>query len=279
MHTERIDGKNVARRITEDAIRERNRLGITPSLAVVLVGDDPASHLYVRLKERACREAGIDFEKFLFRADAPEETVLRTIAQLNARVDIDAILVQLPLPATLRTDRVIEAIDPAKDVDGFHPQNVAALLAGTPRIVPGLAAGIMTLIRSTGVSLETKSALIVANSVAFFQPVEAVLRQAGCVSSFAKPDDSELATKSRAADILIVAIGRAGFIKGSMLRQGAIVIDVGTNRTENRIVGDVDAASTEGVAGYLTPVPGGVGPVTVAMLLSNIVALCKQRHQ
>ncbi len=279
MNTARIEGKDVARRITEDAIRERELLGITPGLAVVLVGDDAASHLYVRLKERACREAGIDFEKFLFHADTTEETVLRTIAQLNARVDIDAILVQLPLPATLHTGRVIAAIDPAKDVDGFHPKNVAMLIAGTPRIVPGLPAGIMALIRSTDVPLEGKSALVIANSLAFYQPVEAVLRQAGCVPSFAKADEAELATKTSAADVLIVAIGRAGFIKGSMLRPGAIVIDVGTNRVDNRTLGDVDAVSAAGIAGYLTPVPGGVGPVTVAMLLSNTVALCKQHHQ
>ncbi len=276
--TKKIDGKEVARRIAADAIHERERLGVTPGLAVVLVGDDPASHLYVRLKEKACRVAGIDFEKLLFRADASEESVLRAVAKLNARTDIDAILVQLPLPVPLSAERVIAAIDPTKDVDGFHPENVAALRTDNPRIVPGLAAGIMELIRSTGVTLEKKSALVIANSAAFYEPLEAVLRPALHDAGFAQPDDANLVEKSRAADILIVAIGRAGFITGAMLKPGTIVIDVGTNRVGDRIVGDVDAVSAEGVAGHLTPVPGGVGPVTVALLLRNAVELCRQRR-
>lgn len=278
METKRIGGKELARRITEDAARERARLGLTPGLAVVLVGDDPASHLYVRLKERACGRAGIAFEKLLFRADADEATVIRAVAMLGARADIDAILVQLPLPPHLDEDRVIAAVDPTKDVDGFHPENVKLLKEGRPRIVPGLAGGIVELIRSTGEPTGGKSALVVANSEAFYGPLESVLSQAGFRPSFAAPGAPGLAEKTRAADILIVAAGRPGFIAGSMLKPGATVIDVGTSRVGGKIVGDVDAASAQGVAGFLTPVPGGVGPVTVAMLLWNAVELAKKRN-
>jgi methylenetetrahydrofolate dehydrogenase (NADP+)/methenyltetrahydrofolate cyclohydrolase len=278
MTAKTIDGKAVARRITQEATAELAKLGTTPGLAVVLVGDDPASHLYVRLKEKACRDVGIAFEKLLFRADADEASVLRSLAALNAREDVDAILVQLPLPEHLDEDRVIATIDPTKDVDGFHAENVRLLRDGKPRIVPGLAAGILELIRSTGETLAGMTALVVANSPAFYAPLEAALALGGMSPSFAQPDDATLADKIRAADVLVVAIGRPGFVTGAMLKPGAIVIDVGTNRVDGMTVGDVDPASSTGVAGHLTPVPGGVGPVTVAMLLRNAVELCRQRR-
>ncbi len=278
MSAKTIDGKAVARRITDDAEAELAKLGVTPGLAVVLVGDDPASHLYVRLKEKACRDIGIAFEKLLFRADADETSVLRSVAALNARVDVDAILVQLPLPDRLDEDRVIAAIDPAKDVDGFHAENVRLLREGRPRIVPGLAAGVLELIRSTGEALAGKAALVVANSPAFYAPLESALALGGMKPSFAQPDDATIADKTRVADVLVVAIGRPGFVTGAMLKPRAIVIDVGTNRVGGKTVGDVDPASAASVAGHLTPVPGGVGPVTVAMLLANAVELCRQRR-
>ena len=273
-----IDGKKLATLIAHEAAQERATLGITPGLVAVLVGDDPASHLYVSLKEKACRDAGIAFEKMLFRADASLETVLRAIANLNSREDIDAILVQLPLPAPLNAERVISAIDPAKDVDGFHPENVAALRAGTPRIIPGLAAGIIALIRSTGEPLAEKSALVVANSAAFFAPLASVLEGAGCKPSFTDADAPGLTELVRSADILIVAVGRPAIINGAMLKPGAIVIDVGTNRVNGKTIGDVDYSSAVDVAGHLTPVPGGVGPMTIALLLKNTVALCRNRR-
>lgn len=278
MTAKTIDGKNVARRITEEVAAELAKLGSTPGLAVILVGDDPASHLYVRLKEKACRDIGIAFEKLLFRADADEASVLRSLAALGGREDVDAILVQLPLPSHLDEDRIIAAIDPMKDVDGFHAENVRLLREGNPRIVPGLAAGILELIRSTGESLAGKTAVVIANSPAFYAPLEAALAAGGMTPSFAPPDDAGLADKTRAADVLIVAIGRAGFITGAMLKPGAIVIDVGTNRVDGKTVGDVDSASASAIAAHLTPVPGGVGPVTVAMLLRNAVELCRRRR-
>lgn len=273
-----IDGKAVAQRITDEASAVLGRIGVVPGIAVVLVGDDAASHLYVRLKEKACRDIGIAFEKLLFRENADETAVIRSVATLNAREDVDAILVQLPLPAHLDENRVIDAIDPAKDVDGFHPENVRLLRAGATRIVPGLAAGILELIRSTNERLAGKTALVVANSETFYAPLEAVLSTGGMTPSFAKPDDASLAEKTRAADVLVVAIGRPGFFTGAMLKPGAIVIDVGTNRIDGRTVGDVDPVSAGEVAGHLTPVPGGVGPVTVAMLLRNAVELCLLRR-
>jgi methylenetetrahydrofolate dehydrogenase (NADP+)/methenyltetrahydrofolate cyclohydrolase len=279
MNAKTIDGKAVARRITDEAAAELAKLGVTPGLAVVLVGDDPASHLYVRLKEKACRDIGIAFEKLFFRADADEALVLHAIAALNKRQDVDAILVQLPLPPHLDEDRVIAAIDPVKDVDGFHPENVRLLQDGHPRIVPGLAGGILELVRETGVTVAEKTALVVANSRAFYAPLESALAASRMWPAFALPDDASLPLKTRAADVLVVAVGRPGFVTGAMLKPGAVVIDVGTNRVDGKTVGDVDAASAGEVAAHLTPVPGGVGPVTVAMLLRNAVALAAARRR
>lgn len=268
-----IDGKAVAKMIIERTARRRADLGFTPGLAAILVGDDPASHLYVDLKEKACARSGIGFEKSVFPADAAETEILAKIAELNGRPDIDAILVQLPLPAGLDEDRIIGAMDPTKDVDGFHPENLAALLQGRPRLVPGLAAGIMELIGSTGVPLAGKKALVVANNPAFYRPLAKVLSDAGAVPEFSGPDEAGLAESSVRADLLIVAVGRPGIITGDLIKPGAVIIDVGTNRLDGKLIGDVDAVSVRETAGWLTPVPGGVGPVTVAMLLANTVAL------
>jgi methylenetetrahydrofolate dehydrogenase (NADP+)/methenyltetrahydrofolate cyclohydrolase len=184
--------------------------------------------------------------------------------------------VQLPLPAPLDADAIIRSMAPEKDADGFHPENVALLLDGAPRIIPGLAAGILALAKSTGVPLAGKDALIIANSPVFFTPVDVVLRSAGVRPAFAAPD-ADVAAKARAADLLVVAVGRAGFLTADMVKPGAIVIDVGTNRVGGKTVGDVDPA-VGGVAGHLTPVPGGVGPVTVAMLIANTIELAKRRR-
>ncbi len=272
-----IDGKSVAAAITARAKRECALLGFTPGLAVVLVGDDPASHLYVSLKEKACRQVGIAFERLYLKADAPQQLVLRAVETLNRRADVDAVLVQLPLPAPLDADAVIRAMDPDKDADGFHPENVERLRDGEPRVVPGLAAGILALAKSTGERLSGRKALVIANSRAFFGPLDVVLRSAGMTPSYTPPDDAGAADRSREADLVVVAVGRPGYLTAAMVKPGAIVIDVGTNRVGGRTVGDADPAVRE-VAGHLTPVPGGVGPVTVAMLVANTVELAKRRR-
>lgn len=275
MSAKLIDGKSIAKQIIARAKRDRASLGFTPGLAVILVGDDPASHLYVGLKEKACREVGIAFERLYFNAATPLPLVLRAVEGLNRRPDVDAMLVQLPLPAPLDADAVIRAIDPQKDADGFHPENVGRLKDGDPRVIPGLAAGILALARSTGETLAGKSALIVANSPAFAGPLDVVLRSAGMRPSYAPPEAA--AAKTADADVLIVAVGRPGFVTKEMVKPGAIVIDVGTNKVDGKTVGDVDPSVRE-VAGHLTPVPGGVGPVTVAMLVQNAVALAMRRR-
>ncbi len=273
-----IDGKAVAEKIMERTARQRAELGFVPGLAAILVGDDPASHLYVGLKEKACARLNIHFEKFILPADTPEGAVLKTIGELNGRPDIDAILVQLPLPDRFNEDRVIAAMDPAKDVDGFHPENLALLLQGQPRLVPGLAAGILELIESTGVPLNDKTAAVVANSQAFYRPLARVLTDIGVRPAFHGPDEPGLAQTTGQADLLVVALGRPGAIAGAMLKNGAVVIDVGTNRINGKVVGDVDRQSAAAVAGHLTPVPGGVGPVTVAMLMANTITLAAARR-
>ena len=270
-----IDGRALAKTIMERAGRERAKLDFAPGLAVVLVGDDPASHLYVSLKEKACRAVGIAFERLYFKADAPQAIVVRAIQNLNRRTDVDAILVQLPLPPQLDEDAVIRAVAPEKDVDGFHPESIASLRRGSARVVPGLAAGILALAKAPGVTLKGRQALVIANSPTFFEPLELVFTAAGMRASYAQPNPAA-APKAREADVLVVAIGRPGAITGDMVKPGAIVIDVGTNRVDGKTVGDVDASALE-VAAHVTPVPGGVGPMTVAMLVHNTIELAKRR--
>ncbi|OGL74663.1 hypothetical protein A3C96_01825 [Candidatus Uhrbacteria bacterium RIFCSPHIGHO2_02_FULL_60_10] len=280
MPTRLIDGKSIAARIREDAKTQIRQLGFTPGLGVLLVGDDSASHLYVGLKEKACLASGIKMEKKLLPTAATEAEVLAVIAGFNGRPDIDAVLVQLPLPPHLDEDHIIAAIDPQKDVDGFNPDKVAAFRRGERgALPPGLAAGIMELIIATDVDIVSHRAVVLANSLVFFEPLAAILKRSAVNSEFVRPDDEELVAKTRTADILIVAIGRPGFVKGEMCKPGAIVIDVGTNRVDGRTVGDVDAASVRNIIAHLSPVPGGVGPMTVAMLIANVVELAKRRRQ
>jgi methylenetetrahydrofolate dehydrogenase (NADP+)/methenyltetrahydrofolate cyclohydrolase len=279
MNAKLIDGKTLAARWRAETKTKITELGFQPGLGVILVGDDPASHLYVSLKEKACAEVGIKMEKRLFPPDATEDAVLAAIREFNSRPDTDAILVQLPLPPQLDEDKIIVAIDPAKDADGFHPDNVAAFRRGEPNaLAPGLAAGIMELIAATDADLVSRRAVVVANSDVFFGPVAAILKRSAVSAEFVRPDDADLAERSRRADILIVAVGRPGFINGDTCKPGAIVIDVGTNRVEGQTVGDVDMASVGDVASFLTPVPGGVGPMTVAALVANVAELANRRR-
>lgn len=283
-----IDGKKIARDIRGKVRSRVLEMKNKPGLAVILVGTDPASHLYVSLKERACEQAGIHFEKHLFFASETQEKITARIRELNERPDIHGILVQLPLPPHLDEDAVIASMDPRKDADGFHPENQKRFLEGKPRIEPVIIKTIMALIHSTGVGLDGKSALIIANSETFSRPVETSLARQGVHTAVTlyRPDAFASSVPSLAqADIIITAVGKPKLFPASRAKDGAIIIDIGTTRvnagTEDdpvwKTVGDVDAEGADGKNIFLTPVPGGVGPVTVAMLLENVVELAEQQ--
>jgi methylenetetrahydrofolate dehydrogenase (NADP+)/methenyltetrahydrofolate cyclohydrolase len=265
-----LNGKALAARIREK-IRDRvANLPLQPKLAVLLVGEDPASHLYVSLKEQACKKAGIAFEKIVYAADIPEDEIVAKVEELNADASITGILVQLPLP-TQSADRVIQAIDPLKDVDGFHPDNLKKLEASQPTIASAVALGVMRLVREAVGSYNLPPKATVVSSPLFAKPLELLLVDQGVTVTVTQAEDENLAEKTVSADILIVAEGIPGLIKGDMVKEGAVVIDVGTTRTDNGLKGDVDFDAVKEVAGAITPVPGGVGPMTVAMLLVNIL--------
>lgn len=266
-----IDGRAVAAsvrtRLAERAARLRAR-GVTPGLAVVLIGDDPASQLYVRNKQRAAAEVGVRSLVAHLPADVGQEEVLGLLRRLNGDRDVHGILVQAPVPGHLDFERLVEAIDPAKDVDGFHPLNLGRLARGRPGPVACTPKGVMALLAAAGIDPAGRHAVVVGRSTIVGKPMALLLLAADATVTVCHRATPDLAAHTRRADILVVAAGKPGLITPDMVRAGAAVIDVGINRVEGRIVGDVDAGVRE-VAGWLTPVPGGVGPMTVAMLLEN----------
>lgn len=264
-----IDGKRLAETIRAEVKQRIESAQTRPGLAVILVGSDPASHTYVGIKEKACAEVGINSEKYLYFASEPEEKLIAKIKELNAREDIHGILIQLPLPEQ-DEDKVIAAIDPAKDVDGFHPENIARLDNGNPLMVSPVALGVMKMIESAGRPIAGLKVVIVASEL-FAHPIVKLLEDQDVEAKIIRAADPELAEKTKTADILISAVGKPGLITGEMIREGAIVIDIGTTKVDGRIQGDVDFESAEQVAGWITPVPGGVGPMTVAYLLINVL--------
>lgn len=276
-----IDGKALAEEAIGDVQRKISAAGIEPGLAVILVGNDPASRLYVKLKEQACKRVGIFFHKYLIDESAPESEVLETIKFLNADPGVDAILIQVPLPKKFDQAKIIEALDYRKDVDGFHRRNMESLLSGKPQhILPGLALGIWNLIASCGEEhYKNKQAVIISKSDEFSKPLAKLLDQRGIASAIIKPDDQKLSAQASRADILITAVGRPDFITAEMVKDGAVVIDVGINKKNSQTVGDVDFADVAPKTSFITPVPGGVGPMTVAMLLYNTWLLAKGHHQ
>lgn len=274
-----IDGKQLAAEIQQNLSVEIKSNDLNPSLAVILIGSDPASRLYVNLKKRACEKIGIEFHEYLMPDNITMEQVLETIEFLNKDELTDAILVQLPLPGQLDADTIIKAIDPKKDVDGFHPVNIKKLLAGENNFIPGLALGILKLIESTNEDLHNKLAVIVAKSDVFFQPLTKVLADKNIQAQLVDPKNPDLKKYTNQADILIVAIGQPFFITADMVKDQAIVIDVGTNKIGDAVVGDVDYAAVFEKVSHITPVPGGVGPMTVAMLLYNTVQLHKKNKK
>lgn len=269
-----IDGKEIARRVKAEVKAEveelRRSAGTSPALAVVLVGNDPASRIYVRNKTRACRETGIRSVEHTLDASTPEKELLSLIEDLNGDPEIHGILVQLPLPPHMREEAVIEAVSPDKDVDGFHPYNTGRLLAGNPVFVPCTPMGIMALLESTGLAVEGSDAVVVGRSNIVGKPAALLLLQKNATVTVCHSRTRALAEKIRSAEIVVAAVGRAGFIEGDWIKEGAVVIDVGINRTpEGRLVGDVDFEGASKRASFITPVPGGVGPMTIAMLMKN----------
>jgi len=277
--SQKINGKQLAAPVRQAVKAKIKGLGFTPGLAVILVGSDPASHRYVALKEQACREAGIHLETLLHFATTPQKKILAQINKLNQRPDIHGIIVQLPLPGQLDENQIIRAIDPAKDVDGFHPANIQKLLRDEKVEKPVLIKAVLRLLAATAEPLAGKNALIIANSPVFTQPMVKVLATPGLVVKTTKPNDPALGAKAAGADVLIVAAGRPRLITADMIKPGAIVIDIGINDENGKLVGDVDPQAVAAKAKWYTPVPGGVGPMTVAMLLENTLALAERQKK
>lgn len=286
-----LDGRYLARELKEKVRLAVGVLTTPPSLAVILVGDDPASHLYVQLKEKAALETGIRFEKFLFPRTARQEEVIAKIQELNARQDVNAVLVQLPLPHGFSADLVVAAIDPTKDVDGFHPEYLRQMGQGIlPKVAPPVALGVMRLIAQAKSSIQGLHAVILAKSEIFALPLTLMLRDGGAIVSLIQPQRGDWCAheaRLKSADVIISAVGQPGIVNGDMVKPGAVLIDVGTTRQEEirdgvsyvRTVGDVDAVSCESLSGYVSPVPGGVGPLTVAYLLWNTVELTRMQSR
>jgi methylenetetrahydrofolate dehydrogenase (NADP+)/methenyltetrahydrofolate cyclohydrolase len=275
MPAQLIDGVALSRRLRTDIGARASALAATghrPGLAVILVGDDPASAVYVRNKVRACAEHGLHSVLEKFDADLSQQHLLERIAALNADPTIHGILVQMPLPRHLDPQRVIAAIDPRKDVDGFSTQSAGELVSGLPGLRPCTPWGCMKLIESTGVSLRGRHAVVIGRSNTVGKPMALMLLQAHATVTICHSATPDIARHARDADVLVAAVGRAGTVRGDMIKPGAVVIDVGINRAvDGRLCGDVDFESAREVAGWITPVPGGVGPMTITMLLSNTV--------
>ena len=273
MTAKRIDGKQLSDAIKAD-VAERvaalKQQGIQPGLAVVLVGEDPASQVYVRNKAAACEKAGLHSSVLRLPADISEEQLLRTVRDLNRDASIHGILVQLPLPSHLNSARVIETISAEKDVDGFHISNAGLLMTGQPLFRPCTPYGVMKMLESENVALRGAEAVIVGASNIVGKPMAMLLLAAGATVTICNSKTRDLAAQTRRADVLVVATGKPGIVTGDMIKPGAIVIDVGINRMpDGKLAGDVDFSSASEVAGAITPVPGGVGPMTIAMLLVN----------
>ena len=278
MSAQLMDGKALAAQKKAAIRAEVERLARTPGLAVVLVGENPASQIYVRGKARDCEECGIRCMDFRLPAQTTESELLTLIAELNGRADVDGILVQLPLPEGIRERRVLEAIAPEKDVDAFHPENVGRLVQGQARYLPCTPAGVMELLRAAGVDPAGRRAVIVGRSNIVGKPMALLLLQADATVTVCHSRTPDLADECRRADILISAVGRRGLITADMIKPGAAVVDVAMNRDEDgRLCGDVDFAAACAVAAHITPVPGGVGPMTRAMLMENTLRAARLR--
>jgi methylenetetrahydrofolate dehydrogenase (NADP+) / methenyltetrahydrofolate cyclohydrolase len=276
-----IDGAALSQKIREEVAQRVAKLvqtGVRPGLAVVLVGEDPASQVYVRNKVAACEKAGLHSVKEQYPADMSEAELLQRIEILNGDPTIHGILVQLPLPPHMDSHKVIEAIAAEKDVDGFHISNAGLLMTGQPLFRPCTPYGVMKMLEAENVTLRGAEAVIVGASNIVGKPMAMLLLAAGATVTLCNSKTRDLAAQTRRADVLVVATGKAGIVKGDMVKPGAVVIDVGINRgADGKLCGDVEFASAKEVAGAITPVPGGVGPMTIAMLLVNTVEASERK--
>jgi methylenetetrahydrofolate dehydrogenase (NADP+)/methenyltetrahydrofolate cyclohydrolase len=273
-----IDGKALGAKVREEVAASVAELGQV-GLATVLVGDDPASHIYIDLKQKAATQAGMDARDLKLPADTSEEELLATIAEVNADDDVDGLLVQLPLPDHIDENRVIEAIAPEKDVDGIHPVNAGRLYLGRPTLVPGTPLGIMRMLDEYEIPLEGARAVVVGRSAIVGKPIAHLLLQRNATVTICHSRTQDLERHTLDADVLVAAVGRTHLISADMVKAGGTVIDVGMNRDESsrKVLGDVDPGAMERAA-YMTPVPGGVGPMTIAMVLQNAVTAARLRR-
>lgn len=279
MTAEIISGKELASEIKQDLAKEIERLkvkNLIPKLVVVLVGDNPASLSYVKGKEKAAAEIGMDSEVITLPVETTEADLLALLDELNDNDAVHGILVQLPLPDQINEQKVIDRINPKKDVDGFHPINIGKMMTGEDSFLPCTPYGIVTMIKSKGIEIEGKHAVIIGRSNIVGKPVGQLLLNENATVTYCHSKTENMQKYTQAADILIVAIGKENFIKQEDVKEGAVIIDVGINRTqEGKLTGDVDFAEVVEKAGYITPVPGGVGPMTITMLLSNTIKAAK----
>ncbi len=278
-----IDGKAISAQIRNEIRAEAEALtakGVRPGLAVILVGSDPASQIYVRNKQKACEEVGFYSDTYTLAEETTEKELLDLIEILNLRKDIHGILVQCPVPKHINPDTVINAILPEKDVDCFHPENVGKLMTGNPRFLPCTPAGVVELIKRSGVEISGKECVVVGRSNIVGKPQAIMLLAENGTVTVCHSRTKNLAEVTKRADILVVAIGKSEFITGDMVKPGAVVLDVGMNRNaEGKLTGDVNFAEVSEIASLITPVPGGVGPMTITMLLQNTVTAAKAKLQ
>ena len=274
-----IDGEEIAARVRDEVANEVDGMVHTPKLVAVLMSDDPASETYVRMKRQAADEVGIESETVRIDPEAPEDELLSTVEELNGDEDVDGILVQLPLPDGVDEDRALEAVAPEKDVDGFHPFNKGLLMEGRPRFVPATPMGVVRMLREHGVELEGKGVTVVGRSDIVGKPLASLLisRDVNATVTVCHSRTDDVAEHTRNADIVVAAVGVPEFVTADMVNEGAVVVDVGINRVDDELVGDVAYDEVSEKASAITPVPGGVGPMTVASLLENTVKAARLR--
>ena len=278
VETRIIDGKQIAKEFRAKLAQKVQKLGSTPKLAVLVVGEHPASQIYVQNKKKAALSVGIDVDIYQMSVTETQESILKLISELNSSKEVDGILLQLPVPEHLNTEELISAISPAKDVDGLHPQNVGNMVSGLPAMISCTPLGCLYLLKEVLPSMEGMHAVGGGRSALVGKPLAQLLLQEDCTVTQAHSKTRNLAELTRQADIVVCAVGKPGLIKRGMIKEGAIVIDVGINRLDDgRIVGDVLFLDMMGKASYVTPVPGGVGPMTIAMLLWNVVKAAEGR--
>jgi methylenetetrahydrofolate dehydrogenase (NADP+) / methenyltetrahydrofolate cyclohydrolase len=275
-----IDGKKVSgeirNRLTEEIQDLKKKTGKTPGLATVLVGDDPASAVYVRNKNKICGELGFQSFEQKLSADTSEEKLLQLVDELNSNKDVHGILVQLPLPDQIDSEKILQAIDPKKDVDGFHPINVGKLVVGNALLTPCTPTGIIALLDRYDIEISGKHAVIIGRSNIVGKPVSMLLLQRNATITICHSRTQNLEEVTRSADILVAAVGRANFVTEEMVSDGTVVIDVGINRVDGKLTGDVDFEPVSKKASHITPVPGGVGPMTIALLMENTLKAFKE---